>query len=161
MPSLSPLAKQARREEHAKNEKADIIYRIITNKKRSPKPSPSKSPRTPNRSPKPSPSYPSNTSLPPVSLRDLPDDVLRKLTLINYRSLLKTYNLREWIPLRKIDWGWLCLNPNAIDFLSLPANKKRIDYHQLCNNTNPRALILIAEEIMRNPNSADINWSVL
>ena len=173
MPSLSPLAKQAIREEHSKNEKADIIYRIITNKKRSPKPSPSKSPRTPSKSPKPSPSKsprtpskspkpsPSNTSLPPVSLRDLPDDVLRKLTLINYRSLLKTYNLREWIPLRKIDWGWLCLNPNAIDFLSLPANKKRIDYHQLCNNTNPRALILIAEEIMRNPNSPDINWNVL
>jgi hypothetical protein len=173
---LSPLTRQTRREEHTKNDKADIIYRIITNKKRSPKPSkpsPSKSPRTPSKSPSPSkkppsspkpkhkPSPPSNTSLPPVSLRDLPDDVLRKLALINYKSLLTTYKLRDWIPLRKIVWSSLSVNPNAIDFLSMPENKKHIDYHQLCKNTNPRALILIAEEIMRNPNSLDINWNEL
>ena len=165
---------QARREEHAKNERADIIYRIITNKNRSPR-TPSRSPRTPSKpspskpspskpSPsKPSPSKPSpsNTSLPPVSLRDLPDDVLRKLTLINYKSLLTTYNLREWIPLRKIDWSFFSLNPNAIDFLSLRANKKHIDYSQLCKNTNPKALILIAEEIARNPNNPDIDWFAL
>ena len=166
MPPLSPLTKQTRREEHEKNEKADIIYRIITNKKRSP---PSKSPRTPSKSQQPSsptqPSshsqHPSNTSLPPVSLRDLPDDVLRKLTLINYRSLLTTYNLRDWIPLRRIKWELFSLNPNAIDFLSLAKNKKHIKYSQLCKNTNPRALILIAEEIMRNPDSPDIDWKAL
>jgi hypothetical protein len=84
-----------------------------------------------------------------------------KLTLINYRSLLTTYNLRDWIPLRKIKWELFSLNPNAIDFLSLAKNKKRINYSQLCNNTNPRALILIAEEIMRNPNSLDIDWKAL
>ena len=169
MSSLMHLNLQARREEHAKNERADIIYRIITNKNRSPR-TPSRSPRTPSKpspskpSPsKPSPSKPSpsNTSLPPVSLRDLPDDVLRKLTLINYKSLLTTYNLRDWIPLRRIKWELFSLNPNAIDFLSLAKNKKHIKYSQLCKNTNPRALILIAEEIARNPDSPDIDWKAL
>jgi len=181
-----PLSKQTRREEHYKNEKADIIYRIITNKKRSPKkPSPSKSPRTPSKSPRtpsksprtpsksprtpskspkpsntlPKPYHHSNT--PPVSLRDLPDDVLKKITLINYKSLLTTYKLRDWIPQSKIVWSSLSLNPNAIDFLSMPVNKKHINYHQLCKNTNSRALILVAEEIMRNLNSLDINWNEL
>jgi hypothetical protein len=158
------------RDEHAKNEKADIIYRIITNKKRSPpKPSPSKSPRTPSKSPRKSPnkpslsqpSSPSNTLLPPVSLRDLPDDVLRRLTLINYKSLLTTYKLRDWIPLRKIDWSSFSLNPNAIDFLSLPANKKRIDYSQLCKNTNPRAMKMVADEIARSPTNPNIDWYAL
>jgi hypothetical protein len=176
-----PLSKQTRREEHDKNEKADIIYRIITNKKRSPKkPSPSKSPRTPSKSPrtpsrspkKPSPSKSPRTpskspkpyhhsNTPPVSLRDLPDDVLKKITLINYKSLLTTYKLRDWIPQSKIVWSSLSLNPNAIDFLSMPENKKHINYHQLCKNTNSRALILVAEEIMRNLNSPDINWNEL
>jgi hypothetical protein len=167
---LSPQTKQTRRDEHAKNENADIIYRIITNKKRSPKPSPSKSPKPSNTSPKPSntspkkpsPSKsPSNTSLPPVSLRDLPDDVLRRLTLINYKSLLTTYKLRDWIPPRKIDWSSLSLNPNAIDFLSLAKNKKHIDYSQLCKNTNPRAMKMVADELARSPNNPNIDWYAL
>lgn len=69
--------------------------------------------------------------------------------------------MKEWIPLRKIVWSSFSLNPNAIDFLSLRVNKKHIDYSQLCKNTNPRALILIAEEIARNPNNPDIDWYAL
>jgi hypothetical protein len=165
MPSLSPSS-QERREEYAKDVKADIIYRIITNKKRSPKSSPKRSPKSspkssPKRSPKRSPSKsPNKHLLSKVSLADLPDDVLKKLTSINYKALLK-YRLRDWIPLRKIKWGYMSLNPNAIDFLSLPENKKHIDYHQLCKNPNSRALVLIAEEIMRNPDSPDIDWNAL
>lgn len=134
MPSLSPLAKQARREEHAKNEKADIIYRIITNKKRSPKPSPSKSPRTPSKSPKPSPSkqpspsYPSNTSLPPVSLRDLPDDVLRSYFSNNPNAgelLQERVELEEKIPKKTyenahrynmLNWYELSKNPSIFTY---------------------------------------------
>jgi len=37
--------KQNKQDEHAKDEKADIVYRITTNKKKSPKPSP----RTPRK----------------------------------------------------------------------------------------------------------------
>jgi hypothetical protein len=94
-----------------------------------------------------------------ITIRNLPDDTIN-LIMKKYKSLLK-YNLREWIPHRKIYWGFCSLNPNAIDFLSLPENKKKIDYSQLSKNTNPKALELIKEEIRINPNNPDIDWRAL
>ena len=94
-----------------------------------------------------------------ITIRNLPDDTIN-LIMKKYKSLLK-YNLREWIPHRKIYWGFCSLNPNAIDFLSLPENKKYIDYSQLSKNTNSKALELIKEEIRINPNNPDIDWRAL
>ena len=94
-----------------------------------------------------------------ITIKHLPDDTIN-LIMKKYKSLLK-YNLREWIPHRKIYWGFCSLNPNAIDFLSLPENKKYIDYSQLSKNTNSKALELIKEEIRINPNNPDIDWRAL
>ena len=94
-----------------------------------------------------------------ITIRHLPDDTIN-LIMKKYKSELK-YNLREWIPHRKIYWGFYSLNPNAIDFLSLPENKKKIDYSQLSKNTNSNALKLIKEEIRINPNNPDIDWRAL
>ena len=154
MSSLSPK-QHTNREEYAKHQRADIIYRIITNKNKSPPKEPSKSPSQPKT---PSKSPPKKLSK--ISIRDLPDDVLRKLTLINYKSLLK-YRLYEWIPRIKIELNFLSQNPNAIDFLSLPQNKKYIDYSKLCDNKNPRAIKLLEEEISVRPDNPDINWRAL
>lgn len=94
-----------------------------------------------------------------ITIRHLPDDTIN-LIMKKYKSLLK-YNLREWIPHRKIYWGFCSSNPNAIDFLSLPENKKKIDYSQLSKNTNLNALKLIKEELRINPNNPDIDWRAL
>jgi hypothetical protein len=180
MPSLLPT--YTTREEHVKNQRADLMYRIITNKNKSPpkpKSSSKSSPKTPTKTPTKSPSKtptksPTKTAtktptknpnkfkgvLPKISIRDLPDDIIRKFTLINYKSLLK-YKLYEWIPRHKLKLEFVSLNPNAIDFLSLPQNKKYINYSKLCENTNPRAMELIAEEINLRPNNPDIHWRAL
>ena len=149
MPSLSPK-QYTNREEYDKHQRADTIYRIITNKNKSPSP-----PKAPSKSP---PKALSKS--PKISIRDLPDDILRKVTLINYKSMLK-YRLYEWIPRIKIELNYLSQNPNAIDFLSLPQNKKYIDYSKLCDNKNPRAIKLLEEELSIRPNNPDINWRAL
>ena len=94
-----------------------------------------------------------------ITIRNLPDDTIN-LIMKKYKSLLK-YELRPSIPLNKIDWSFFSLNPNAIDYLSLRANKKRIDYSQLSKNTNSKALELIKAEIKVNPYNPDIDWSAL
>lgn len=93
-----------------------------------------------------------------ITLLDIPDHLLERIIHDDLKPLLK-YNLREWIPRHKIYWGFFSLNPNAIDFLQ--GNKKKIDYSQLSKNTNPKALELIKEEIMVNPNNPDIDWRAL
>jgi hypothetical protein len=40
--------------------------------------------------------------------------------------------LLEWIPINKIDWCWLSLNPNAIHLLE--QNKDKIDWCNLSKN---------------------------
>jgi hypothetical protein len=93
------------------------------------------------------------------TIRHLPDDAINLITK-KYKLLLK-YELIPFIPLHRIVWSSFSLNPNAIDYLSLPDNKKRIDYSQLSNNTNSKALELIKAELMQNPNNPDIDWSAL
>jgi len=168
---------QSKQEEYVKNQRADTIYRIITNKlKKDSKISPKKDSKiSPKKDSKISPKKDSKISpkkdLSLESLRkdiidkkkillsDLPDDII-KIFVKKYKSLLK-YNLREWIPHRKIYWGFCSSNPNAIDFLSSPENKKYIDYSQLSKNTNSKALELIKEEIRNNPNNIYIDWRAL
>jgi hypothetical protein len=94
-------------------------------------------------------------------ISDLPDDVVKIITN-KYKTLLE-YKLRDWIPHRKltIALDFISLNPNAIDFLSMPDNKKYINYSKLCENTNSRAIELLKEEIRVNPDNPDINWQAL
>jgi len=94
-------------------------------------------------------------------ISDLPDDTIKIITN-KYKTLLE-YKLRDWIPRRKLTFvlDFLSLNPNALDFLSLPENKKYINYSKLCENTNSRAIELLKEEIRINPDNPDINWDAL
>jgi hypothetical protein len=94
-------------------------------------------------------------------ISDLPDDTIKIITN-KYKSLLE-YKLRDWIPRRKLTFvlDFISLNPNALDFLSLPENKKYINYSKLCENTNSRAIELLKEEIRINPDNPDINWDAL
>ena len=113
-------------------------------------------------------------------LTDLPIDLIQTITN-KFESLLKI-KLKDWIPLSKlkwselssnpnaieflslpenkkhIDWNELSYNPNAIDFLSLPENKKHIDWKSLSENTNLKALKLLETEIIANPNNPNIDW---
>jgi len=95
-----------------------------------------------------------------LSILDLPDDAMKKIAK-KYKLLLK-YKLREWIlqSLRKIS-HFISLNPNAIDFLSLPENKKYIVWSQLSKNKNSKALELVKAELMVKPNNPDIDWYTL
>lgn len=118
-----------------------------------------------------------------LSLLHIPDDALN-IIISKYKSMLK-YELREWIPKKKleaeflsanlnaidflslpenamfINWDVLSKNPNAIDFLSLPENKKHIDYHQLSKNKSPKAIELLKEYLQINQGSKIINWKIL
>lgn len=112
-------------------------------------------------------------------LTDLPTDSIRLITY-HYQSLLK-YKLRDWArdwihkdyensKIHKQDTNYfdnLSANQNAIDFLTLPENIKKINYYYLSENINPKALLLIEKKIIeeqklskteveRSPNR--INW---
>jgi hypothetical protein len=133
-----------------------------------------------------SPELLSGMSAKAISFLDIPDDVLKKIK-DDYETLLK-YNLRSWFPQNKlsndfvsanlyaieflslpenrrlISWHILSQNPNAIDFLSLPENKTHIFYHYLSCNTssNPKLIKLLKAELQANPNiRRQINWKEL
>jgi hypothetical protein len=61
------------------------------------------------------------------------------------------YKLRDWIPLDKLNWGNLSLNPNAIDLLR--ENPDRIHWRNLSRNPN-------AIELLRD-NPDKIDWDYL
>ena len=51
------------------------------------------------------------------SLSVLPEDILEKI-VNKYKTIFKIkYVLKDWIPVEKLDWGYLSTNPNAIDLL--------------------------------------------
>ena len=96
-----------------------------------------------------------------LSLLDLTDDLITKITQESYTSLLR-YKLLKGC--HKIDWNALSLNPYAIDFLSLPENKKYIRYANLSRNPNPKAMELLIYEILKNNEplrGSRINWGAL
>jgi hypothetical protein len=85
------------------------------------------------------------------SLHILPDDILEKI-VNKYKTLFKIkYKLKDWIPVKKLDWEMLSENPNAIDLLKDNLNK--IDWELL--SLNPNAIDLLKA----NPDK--INWDVL
>ena len=119
-----------------------------------------------------------------ILLSDLPDESLKLITE-KFKTLLK-YKLRDWLPSNKLSndlvsanpnaidffslphnrrliaWHILSENPNAIDFLSLPENKERIFYHYLsCNkSSNPKLIKLLQDYIKANADP-HINWEEL
>jgi hypothetical protein len=42
--------------------------------------------------------------------------------------------LRNWVNIQKLNWNYLCKNPNAIELLKI--NKDKINWDYLCKNTN-------------------------
>ena len=119
-----------------------------------------------------------------ILLSDLPDESLKLITE-KFKTLLK-YELRDWLPSNKlgndfvsanpnaidflslphnrrlIAWHILSENPNAVDFLSLPENKEHIFYHYLsCNkSSNPKLIKLLQDYIKANADP-HINWEEL
>lgn len=49
----------------------------------------------------------------------------------------------------KIDLSRFSINPGAVDFLKLSENRHLIDWDELCKNTNPKAIMLIQQNIAR------------
>jgi hypothetical protein len=98
---------------------------------------------------------------------DLPDTILNKVVEIYINTL--EYNLRDWIPIDKLHWDKLSLNPNAIKLLEdkieeekiliknrklhLLQNNKRINWENLSLNIN-------AIKLLRN-NYVKIDWENL
>ena len=104
------------------------------------------------------------------SLSVLPYDILDKIVK-KYISLFPSkYVLKDWIPLEKLNWTFLSINPNAIELLK--ANLKKIDWKLLSSNPNPNAIELLKSKINeKNEMSEDdyydldksnkINWNLL
>jgi len=85
------------------------------------------------------------------SLNKLPDDVYRTI-VEQYKTIFKIkYVLKNWIPLNKLDWGFLSINPNAIELLK--ANPTKIDWDWI--SSNPNAIEFLKE------NPEMINWGYL
>ena len=135
-----------------------------------------------------SPEFLSGLSAKAITFLDIPDKAL-KIIKEKYKTLLE-YKLRSWLPSNKlandfvsanpnaidflslpqnrrlIVWHILSENPNAIDFLSLPENKERIFYHYLsCNkSSNPKLIELLQDYIIANPSirsKRQLNWEEL
>ena len=119
-----------------------------------------------------------------ILLSDLPDESLKLITE-KFKTLLK-YKLRDWLPSNKLSndfvsanpnaidffslphnrrliaWHILSENPNAIDFLSLPENKKFIFYHYLsCNKSSNPKLIKLLQDYIKTNADPHINWEEL
>ena len=119
-----------------------------------------------------------------ILLSDLPDESLKLITE-KFKTLLK-YKLRDWLPSNKLSndfvsanpnaidflslphnrrliaWHILSENPNAIDFLSLPENKKFIFYHYLsCNKSSNPKLIKLLKDYIKTNADPHINWEEL
>ena len=83
-------------------------------------------------------------------------DILPRDLILNIKNELKSllkYELREWVPVGKLNISLLSKNHNAIDYLK--KNKTLIDYTNLSANTNTDAIELLRAQIKKDPNSID------
>jgi hypothetical protein len=48
------------------------------------------------------------------------------------RNEIGIYKLKEWVNIERLDWFYLCLNPNAIHLLE--ENIDKIDWYSLSRN---------------------------
>jgi hypothetical protein len=98
---------------------------------------------------------------------DLPDTILNKVVEIYINTL--EYNLRDWIPIDKLHWDKLSLNPNAIKLLE--ENKDKIDWENLSKNINAIDILkekweqekslMIEDKYTYLPDCKKINWNYL
>ena len=87
------------------------------------------------------------------SLYVLPEDILEKI-VEKYKTIFKIkYVLKDWIPIKKLDWISLSANPNAIELLK--ENKDKISWDWLSQNLNPEAIELLKA------NYDEIDWVML
>ena len=95
------------------------------------------------------------------SLSVLPDDILEKI-VNKYKTIFKIkYVLKDWIPIEKLDWKFLSINPNAIDLLK--ENPDKIIYWRELSG-NPNAIDLLKENydniywefLSENPNAIEL-----
>ena len=87
------------------------------------------------------------------SLHVLPEDILEKI-VNKYKTIFKIkYVLKDWIPLEKLNWTYLSINPNAIELLK--ANPDKIEWKYLSKNRNPEAIELLKA------NPTKIDWEFL
>ena len=88
----------------------------------------------------------------------LPEELRENIVNI-FEELLK-YELRDWIPIEKLDWGKLSLNINAVKLLD--ENPNNIDWRNLPGNRNPYAIDLIKKYAIDNKELEDnIDWEIL
>lgn len=113
-----------------------------------------------------------STNLMPTSAKtgitDLPRDLHRKI-VGDFISLSKNI-LRDGIPIDKLNWNYLCKNPNAIELLSKRMDFEKglskdeydrlpykINWSSLCSNSDPGAI-----ELLSLPENYDkIDWLML
>ena len=85
------------------------------------------------------------------SLNTLPEDVY-SVIVDQYKKLFRIkYVLKDWVPINKLYWDFLSMNPNAIELLK--ANPEEIDWGYLSQNPN-------AIELLK-ANPKKINWGYL
>ena len=90
-----------------------------------------------------------------MTLNKLPEE-LRTQIVQKYMTLFPTkYELRDWIPLEKLDWANLSKNPNDGAIELLKKTYKKIDWLWLSSNPNPEAIELLKA------NPKNINWDFL
>jgi len=65
------------------------------------------------------------------------------------------WKLKDWIPFEKLNFGQLCLNPNAVDILLDEKNRTKIDWYLLSSNTNYKIIDMISQNLNK------IEWFIL
>lgn len=107
----------------------------------------------------------------PTTIIDLPDALLRDIII--KANLQNKYVLRDWIRIEDLNIDKLCLNPNAISFLTelyktfddIVDCTKKINWKNLC--LNPNAMYLIKKQILYEKtltneeiNKTDLNYII-
>ena len=81
---------------------------------------------------------------------------------LSYATLSFNINAIDFLSLpenkKLIFWVMLSLNPNAVDFLSLEENRKYINYSNLAQNTNPKAIKLLKKYIEEEKNKKGLRY---
>jgi hypothetical protein len=93
---------------------------------------------------------------------NLPEELQDNIVKI-FEEILKN-ELRDWIPIDKLDWDTLVYNPNAIDLLD--ANPDKIDWNKIASNSNNEgSAFLLRKYVFDNPKYKkfvnDIDWMQL
>ena len=92
-----------------------------------------------------------------IRITDLNNDVQQLIK--EYSINLVKNELKNGIPIGKLNWSCLCKNPEAIDLLSLPKNYDNIDWGQLSKNSE--AIDLLTERMIFENNLSNKDYNKL